>query len=427
VIVALASVLAVLGSWTAAGAQDATPKPKITAPPPPAQRDRPAINSELNVLNASADEIEAELNTLETQLAAQRAAFDAAATELATASQQVADADAAVVAAQDIATTMTTQVQQMAIDSYINPRGEQQLDVFMSASPSDAAMRQTYLDDRAATQAALLEKHRKSIVQLESARSAAAEAQAAAQQAADSQAAALAQIEATHATKQAFADELNSRIEANLGEIASLDAVDRQRAASLAVEQQRIAVLAKTASQPLTTSPATTVAPVPGQPSPPTTAPRVTTPPTTPPTTTPPRVVPPPLVRPGEIVFIAGFGVNKSVAGPFGQMMDAATAAGLDLGGGGYRDPASQIALRRAHCGPTDYDIYDRPSSQCSPPTARPGQSMHEQGLALDFTCSGTLISSQSGECWDWLATNAASYGFFNLPSEPWHWSVNGR
>ena len=26
-----------------------------------------------------------------------------------------------------------------------------------------------------------------------------------------------------------------------------------------------------------------------------------------------------------------------------------------------------------------------------------------------------------------WLTANAARFGFFNLPSEPWHWSVNGR
>jgi hypothetical protein len=24
------------------------------------------------------------------------------------------------------------------------------------------------------------------------------------------------------------------------------------------------------------------------------------------------------------------------------------------------------------------------------------------------------------------LADNASRFGFFNLPSEPWHWSVNG-
>jgi D-alanyl-D-alanine carboxypeptidase len=52
---------------------------------------------------------------------------------------------------------------------------------------------------------------------------------------------------------------------------------------------------------------------------------------------------------------------------------------------------------------------------------------MHEQGLAIDFTCSGALINSRTGPCWNWLATYAADYGFYNLPSEPWHWSVNGH
>ncbi len=26
-----------------------------------------------------------------------------------------------------------------------------------------------------------------------------------------------------------------------------------------------------------------------------------------------------------------------------------------------------------------------------------------------------------------WLAANASSYGFYNLPSEPWHWSTTGN
>jgi zinc D-Ala-D-Ala carboxypeptidase len=26
-----------------------------------------------------------------------------------------------------------------------------------------------------------------------------------------------------------------------------------------------------------------------------------------------------------------------------------------------------------------------------------------------------------------WIVVYAASYGFYNLPSEPWHWSINGR
>jgi D-alanyl-D-alanine carboxypeptidase len=52
---------------------------------------------------------------------------------------------------------------------------------------------------------------------------------------------------------------------------------------------------------------------------------------------------------------------------------------------------------------------------------------MHERGLAVDFTCNGGgVISSRSSPCFQWMSAHAGSYGFHNLPSEPWHWSTNG-
>jgi LAS superfamily LD-carboxypeptidase LdcB len=66
------------------------------------------------------------------------------------------------------------------------------------------------------------------------------------------------------------------------------------------------------------------------------------------------------------------------------------------------------------------------PASYCSPPTARPGTSMHEQGLAIDFTVGGTTIGYGSA-AYDWLQAHAADYGLFNLAGEPWHYSTNGN
>ncbi len=103
-----------------------------------------------------------------------------------------------------------------------------------------------------------------------------------------------------------------------------------------------------------------------------------------------------------------------------------AEADGISLSGWGYRDPQRQIELRRQNCGTSDYAVYQMSPSQCSPPTARPGQSNHERGLAVDFTYGGRTIQSRSSPAFQWLAANAARYGFYNLPSEPWHWSVNG-
>jgi len=119
--------------------------------------------------------------------------------------------------------------------------------------------------------------------------------------------------------------------------------------------------------------------------------------------------------------------VHGSIATNVRDLLNAATSAGLSLRGGGYRDPAGQIATRRNNCGPTYYDIYEKPSGQCSPPTARPGRSMHERGLAIDFTSSGRLITSRSDPAFTWLRANASRYGLYNLPSEPWHWSTTGN
>jgi D-alanyl-D-alanine carboxypeptidase/Transglycosylase-like domain len=120
------------------------------------------------------------------------------------------------------------------------------------------------------------------------------------------------------------------------------------------------------------------------------------------------------------------FTVHQSIAEPTQQMLNAACAEGVVFGGWGWRSPQEQINLRRAHCGPTHNDIYNKPSNQCSPPTARPGNSMHERGKAIDFNSGGVGLTRGS-RGFRWLAINAKRYGWFNLPSEPWHWSENGR
>ncbi|AKJ02084.1 D-alanyl-D-alanine carboxypeptidase-like protein [Archangium gephyra] len=122
-----------------------------------------------------------------------------------------------------------------------------------------------------------------------------------------------------------------------------------------------------------------------------------------------------------QTVLAEGFRVHKCAADAVGRMIRDARAAGISLTGWGWRSVESQIQLRREHCGTSYYAIYEMPSSQCSPPTARPGYSQHERGLALDFA---SMSSSSSG--FAWLRANAARYGFYNLPSESWHWSTTG-
>ena len=129
----------------------------------------------------------------------------------------------------------------------------------------------------------------------------------------------------------------------------------------------------------------------------------------------------------GEIVRVQGILVHVSISKRFNDLLNAAAADGINLGGWGYRDSSAQIRLRRQHCGTSHYAIYQMSSSRCRPPTARPGASQHERGLAIDFTYNGGSMGTRYNSGYKWLAANASKYGLYNLPSEPWHWSTTGN
>jgi len=129
---------------------------------------------------------------------------------------------------------------------------------------------------------------------------------------------------------------------------------------------------------------------------------------------------------------VQGVIVNAFIADNINRMIDAAASSNIRMDGGGFRTLQAQIDVRKSNCGTTQYDIYDKPSGDCHPPAAKPKYSNHQMGLAVDWSacsgskCSTSLISSHGDSGFRWLAANAAKFGFKNLPSEPWHWSVDG-
>lgn len=117
--------------------------------------------------------------------------------------------------------------------------------------------------------------------------------------------------------------------------------------------------------------------------------------------------------------------VNRAIEEQTRRLYELAFSQGIDLGGWGYRPIQRQVELRTAHCGGSAYDIWHKPAFECAPPTARPGFSKHEQGRAIDFQWNGGGIRSRNSDAFRWLAANAPQFGFVNLPSEPWHWSID--
>lgn len=76
------------------------------------------------------------------------------------------------------------------------------------------------------------------------------------------------------------------------------------------------------------------------------------------------------------------------------------------------RTTAEQAALRIKNGCP---DVYSSPASACRVPTARPGESKHEQGRAIDFTNTPAVL--------DAVAKRAGLYRIHRtVPGEPWHY-----
>lgn len=128
--------------------------------------------------------------------------------------------------------------------------------------------------------------------------------------------------------------------------------------------------------------------------------------------------LPPPSDR-TDMVNAEGFIVHRDIADNVSRMIQAARADGVQLSGYGYRSSQRTAELRIINGCP---DVYESSPSRCRIPTARPGESMHEFGRAIDFSSCW-----RGSACFTWLSNNAARFGFHNLPSESWHWSTNGN
>lgn len=124
----------------------------------------------------------------------------------------------------------------------------------------------------------------------------------------------------------------------------------------------------------------------------------------------------------GKLVQVPGTKiiVDSSIVGQVQDMVRAAKEDGVVLNGSGFRSVATQAALRISNGCP---DVNTSSASSCRVPTARPGESEHQKGLAIDFDNA----RSTSTKVFRWLKANAGAFGFRNLPGEPWHWSTSGR
>lgn len=445
--IAAALAVAALSAPVAVGAQTQQERDDV-------RERRSQVEESLDVLTATDAEIDAALDDIDATIARQqRAVADA---EKAAAAAAAAERNAAgdLRRAEHDVAVLEQAIADMAVASYMHPPTADLLQGLQAASLSDAVVQRIYLDARANRDFDLLDL-------LEEAEAVAAErteslalAADQARLAVEEATAALGGLQQEQQRHVRMATDLQDRIDASLAEAAVLADLDAELSEKIRAEQAALIerlpepepppVVARPepvvrqapvpVPRPTTTFPPVVeaVADDPPVTAPPVTAPPVTAPPVTappvqrPPVTTPPVSAPPRSVDTPPLRTVWGFTVHADIADQVDAMFTAAAADGVRFGGSGYRSTERQIQLRIANCGPTQYDIWIRRASTCSPPTAVPGRSLHEQGRALDLTFAGRLITSRSDDGFVWLAANASQYGLRNLPSEPWHWSTTG-
>ncbi|MDZ7673874.1 MAG: M15 family metallopeptidase [Acidimicrobiales bacterium] len=378
------------------------------------RRKQAAAAADIDALRASDAEVEAALETLNSNVAAQEAALVDARRRAAQAEAALAEATELVNAKEAEIAELHDQVESVAVAAFVRPPNtDSLLDSLGAETLGEAELKQSLLQAKSSNQFDVLDQLERARQDLETARS---EAEAAAAAAAENRAAVdakLAEVRQAQNEQQQVAADVENRLDRRLSEAAALEDLDAELSAEIKKEQERLAALAAQAAANRRAREAsssngssgssgssgnggggaTTIS----------------------------------ITGSGSIVSVNGIRVHQSIAGQLRSMLSAASSAGINLSGGGYRSPTGQIQTRRNNCGSSNYAVYQMPAGSCSPPTARPGTSMHERGLAVDFTYQGRIVNSRSSAAFQWLAANAAGYGFYNLPSEPWHWSVNGN
>ena len=351
------------------------------------RRERAAVAADLDVLRAESAEVDEALAAMNARVAHEEAALASAEQAVNVARQAATDAATREAATAAEIDRLEAAMRDAAVDEFIRG-GSSDLESLIDAETADlraiASMKvlQATVTSSAADAADALEAAREDF---DVARQRAEEAAVAAEQARAAVEERLGQVRDARAQQSSFASQLDQRIESRLAEAANLQALDSELAARIVREQAALASrTAGVARSPIRSGGTRGNVP---------------------------------------LATVRGITVHADIADELQAMLEAADADRLSFGGGGYRDSEQQQRLREQNCP----DPERSPASSCRPPTARPGQSMHEQGLAIDFTLNGRLITSRSNPGYRWLAQNAGRFGLRNLPEEPWHWSTNGR
>jgi hypothetical protein len=378
--------------------------------------ERAAEAAKIDGLEADQAEVERVLAQLTADINEQQGEVAQASRELELAVQAVRDAEAAVAAKEREVAQAEVALEALVLQTFVQGASADSLGLSALSGDPNTGLRYGLSQMSTLQLSSTIDGLSAARDDLEVARGEAADAELDASARRDDEASRLTGLEQTEAAQIELAAEIDDRLDRSLAEAAYLAEFDEELSEQIAADDRRLAEEQERARQAQARAAAVRAASSGGGGAV-----------VVPAGTTSSGVGIDRIENVDTAIARKGIRVNVAILDSVNALIDSADADGINLDGSGFRSSAGQIATRRANCGSSDYDIYQKPASSCRPPTARPGKSQHEVGLAIDFTCDGALIRSRSSPCFVWLANNAGRFGLRNLPSEPWHWSTTGR
>lgn len=388
------------GSATGRGVSASTDSKDPRSKRDKVRRERAAAAAKLDALRADADDVDRAIDDLRANTRTRESELAAAKEAERQANQNVADAQAEVDVVMARMSTLSSAAKKAAIMAFTSGGESELFSSLLGGGATDAPAQDLYYNLAVGDLQSALNDLEAAQNQLQRARAKADRAARAATKRREGVEQKLADLDSALAQQEQLGQSIEDRFDEALAEAEGLADLDANLSKQVAARERAIVTRARAAGIKGATVDKKGKIKVP--------------------------VIP---TSQNGLVRVNGVLMDRSIGDAFARLVALAAADGINLTGGGYRSAQAQINLRRGNCGPTDYDIWLRPPSECSPPAARPGRSMHEKGLAIDVRCNGRLISRYSDPCFAWMAEHAPRVGLYNdvTHREAWHWSTNGN
>ena len=205
------------------------------------KRKRAEVAAQIDTLQATNSQLDAALADLQANVSATLASMNDAQARVTAATARAAQAERDAAETEASIEKLRGQVVEAAVAAYVDPAGDQALDVFRENSANDASTKQALIDATSGAKLDVVDEYRSEKQRLDDLKAEAETARAQAESQRDALAQKKSGYDAALAQQQQVANEVSSHISDRLAESAALATLDSNLSTQLAQEQAALA------------------------------------------------------------------------------------------------------------------------------------------------------------------------------------------